>query len=263
MEALREIHTGILPQLAIVPPSGILCAHPRRARLIAENYLQRSRVLTNYRGMQVFVGEYRGHQVFSANCGIGAPAAAILVEELVLKGAKNIVRLGTNDATAETDADYGRLKLLKSTTFSLGLAIDYGFSLDDCKRPLFSSDALNSAIKSEAELSKSVEVELVDAYHLDAYYSLLRPDAFAQDHASVSQKISSKNSEGRRARDMESAALFMLANLRNLNVTTVLQTIKKHDEKREYENQNQELEIERDAIHLILNSLLRFEGGGK
>jgi uridine phosphorylase len=45
----------------------------------------------------VYNGTYKGKEMFVANTGLGGPACAFLVEELIAHGVETIVRLGTDD----------------------------------------------------------------------------------------------------------------------------------------------------------------------
>ncbi|WP_291767034.1 purine-nucleoside phosphorylase [Caldivirga sp. UBA161] len=72
----------------------IVVGDPARARQLA-SMLKDSRIINENRGFLAYTGSYNGVKITVATHGIGAPSAAIVVEELVSMGARVIVRLGT------------------------------------------------------------------------------------------------------------------------------------------------------------------------
>ena len=136
MNAIDQSQTLILNKALTIPPKGMICAHPGRTKRIAEEFFTQSVGHTDYRGFQVYTGKYKGKEVFVANTGIGAPAAAFLVEELASFGAKRILRLGSNDSSFSGF----KLKIVEETTLPIGLCDDYESSIKSIK---ISSDLLN------------------------------------------------------------------------------------------------------------------------
>jgi len=76
----------------------IAVGDPDRAAFIAEKFLENPELVNKHRGFLLYTGTYRGERVTVACHGVGAPSAAIVFEELVMLGAKIIVRLGTTGA---------------------------------------------------------------------------------------------------------------------------------------------------------------------
>ena len=97
MKNINTSHTLIINTEKDLPKFGIICAHPDRSARIAREYLTNMETHTDYRGYQVYCGIYKNQQIFVGNTGIGAPAAAFLIEELSSMGVERIVRLGSND----------------------------------------------------------------------------------------------------------------------------------------------------------------------
>lgn len=83
----------------------LLPGDPRRARYIAETFFDEPRLVTEERGLLGFTGTYEGMPVSVQTSGMGCPSASIVVEELVMLGAKTVLRVGTCGAYD------GRLKL--------------------------------------------------------------------------------------------------------------------------------------------------------
>ncbi|MDP9424741.1 MAG: DeoD-type purine-nucleoside phosphorylase [Actinomycetota bacterium] len=73
----------------------LLPGDPRRAKYIAENFFEGARLVTEERGMLGFTGTYKGNPVSVQTTGMGCPSAAIVTEELIRLGAKNLLRVGT------------------------------------------------------------------------------------------------------------------------------------------------------------------------
>src|SRR5215216_6385762 len=74
--------------------SVLLPGDPRRATYIAENFFEEAKLLTEERGMLGYTGTYKGRPVSVQATGMGCPSAAIVTEELIELGARNLVRVG-------------------------------------------------------------------------------------------------------------------------------------------------------------------------
>lgn len=78
------------------PEIALLSGDPQRAELIAKTYLQNARLLSDYRGLNSYLGYLpNGKPILSATSGMGAPSLSIVVNELVQVGIKKIIRIGT------------------------------------------------------------------------------------------------------------------------------------------------------------------------
>lgn len=83
--------------LGASPPTiALLSGDPQRARLIAQEYFQDVRLLSDNRGLNSYMGYLpNGRTVISATSGMGAPSLSIVVNELVQVGIQQIIRIGT------------------------------------------------------------------------------------------------------------------------------------------------------------------------
>jgi purine-nucleoside phosphorylase len=81
-----------------VAPIVLLPGDPGRASRVAER-LQGARRYNEFRGLLGYTGAYKGAPVSVQTTGMGAPSAAIVVEELAMLGAKLLIRIGTCGAT--------------------------------------------------------------------------------------------------------------------------------------------------------------------
>ncbi|MEA5517212.1 nucleoside phosphorylase [Nodularia sp. UHCC 0506] len=91
-------HIGFgLDDLGASPPSmALLSGDPERSRMIADNYLQDVRLLSENRGLHSYLGYLpNGCPILSATSGMGAPSLSIVVNELVQVGIRQIIRIGT------------------------------------------------------------------------------------------------------------------------------------------------------------------------
>ena len=75
--------------------SVLLPGDPRRAKYIAENFFEDAKLVTEERGMLGYTGTYKGEPVSVQATGMGCPSAAIVTEELIQLGARNLLRVGT------------------------------------------------------------------------------------------------------------------------------------------------------------------------
>src|SRR5215203_6646005 len=75
--------------------SVLLPGDPRRATYIADNFFEDARLVTEERGMLGYTGTYKGVPVSVQATGMGCPSAAIVTEELIQLGARNLLRVGT------------------------------------------------------------------------------------------------------------------------------------------------------------------------
>lgn len=75
----------------------VLCpGDPRRARYIAETFFDPGfRCVNEERGLLGFTGTFDGSPISVQTTGMGCPSAGIVFEELVMLGAKRLIRVGT------------------------------------------------------------------------------------------------------------------------------------------------------------------------
>jgi DeoD family purine-nucleoside phosphorylase len=75
----------------------VLCpGDPRRARYIADTFFDPGfRLVNEERGMLGFTGTFDGAPISVQTTGMGCPSSAIVFEELIMLGAKRLLRVGT------------------------------------------------------------------------------------------------------------------------------------------------------------------------
>jgi uridine phosphorylase len=78
------------------PKLALLSGEPERSEHIAQTYLSDARLLSNYRGLDSYVGYLPNNKpILVATSGIGAPSLSIVVNELVNVGITQFIRVGT------------------------------------------------------------------------------------------------------------------------------------------------------------------------
>ena len=78
-----------------IAESVLMPGDPRRATYIAEKFFEDAELVTEERGMLGYTGTYKGKPVSVQTTGMGCPSAAIVTEELIQLGARNLLRVGT------------------------------------------------------------------------------------------------------------------------------------------------------------------------
>ncbi|MCD6085288.1 MAG: uridine phosphorylase [Desulfurococcales archaeon] len=94
-DAGRQYHIHL--RRGDVPRYVILPGDPGRVPLIAK-YWDEFREVARHREYVTYVGRYRGVEVAATSTGIGGPATAIAIEELLRVGADTFIRVGTTGA---------------------------------------------------------------------------------------------------------------------------------------------------------------------
>lgn len=119
-------HIGFGPEdLGDVPPTlAILSGDPNRATLIAQTRLSQTRILSENRGLNSYLGFLpNGRPVLSATSGMGAPSLSIVVNELVQVGIRTIIRVGTS-GSIQDDVLPGSVVISKAALCRQGAAND-------------------------------------------------------------------------------------------------------------------------------------------
>ncbi len=88
----RQHHIDLLP--GDVGETVLLPGDVSRAEVIASHF-DDAKIIAHKRQYITYTGSYRGVKVSVTSTGIGGPALAIAVEELIHVGAKNFIRVGT------------------------------------------------------------------------------------------------------------------------------------------------------------------------
>ena len=89
-----SIHIGA--KAGDIAETVLLPGDPKRAKWIAENYLENVFCYTDIRGMLGFTGTYKGKRISIQGTGMGIPSISIYITELMKDyGVKNLIRVGS------------------------------------------------------------------------------------------------------------------------------------------------------------------------
>lgn len=122
----RLYHIGFSKDdLGSNPPTvAILSGDPDRATMIAQTKLSESKILSEHRGLNSYIGLLpNGRPVLSATSGMGAPSMSIVVNELIQVGIRTVIRVGTCGSIQEHVLP-GQVAISKSALCRQGAAND-------------------------------------------------------------------------------------------------------------------------------------------
>jgi len=85
MKGVQAMSIHIGAKLGDIAETVLLPGDPKRAKWIAENYLENPFCYTDIRGMSGFTGTYKGKKVSVQGTGMGIPSISIYITELMQK----------------------------------------------------------------------------------------------------------------------------------------------------------------------------------
>ncbi|MEM0097779.1 MAG: purine-nucleoside phosphorylase [Conexivisphaerales archaeon] len=175
----------------------LLAGDADRVRQLS-NMLKNATVVNENRGYITYTGFYRDKPVTVACHGIGAPSAAIVIEELRMLGAKVMVRLGTAGGLIK-EIKYGDVLIASGAFLPYGNIMNQ--YIGNVIPPTVPSYDLLSSLVNASKISKT-------AVYVGPVYS---GDAFYAEDSEYSSKLSKLGYIGA---EMEAGTLFALASLR-------------------------------------------------
>jgi len=96
MKGVQVMSIHIAAKIGDIAETVLLPGDPKRAKWIAENYLENSFCYTDIRGMLGFTGTYKGKRISVQGTGMGIPSISIYITELMKDyGVKNLIRIGS------------------------------------------------------------------------------------------------------------------------------------------------------------------------
>ena len=203
-------HLGIDHTLA---QHAIITGSPERVPDIVK-CLGGGRELTNRRGLLCWESSCGEQATLVVATGIGAPATAIVVEELAELGVHTIIRLGTCGAL-QKDIDPGSLVVPTGCVREEGTTQQY----IDLSFPAVPDFQLTNILMNElSNNDRSFYFGVIhckDSYYLEKPGKQLLPEVTGMHWEALRRA-------GVVATEMESSVLFILGTLRNLRTATVL-----------------------------------------
>lgn len=136
---------GEIAKIVIMP------GDPNRAALIADNFLEEYKVVSNVRGMKTYTGTYKGKEITIMPSGMGIPSMGIYSYELFkFYNVEKIIKVGTC-GTYTKDLDLGDI-LLVENVYSEST---YAYVQDKEEKHLVEANtSLNDVILRKAQESK-------------------------------------------------------------------------------------------------------------
>jgi len=106
------------------PQTVLLSGEPERSRYIARTYLQNVRLLSEYRGLNSYIGNLPdGKPILVATSGMGASSLSIVVNELMQVGIKRFIRIGTC-GSIQPHVSVGSIVVSQAALCRQGAALD-------------------------------------------------------------------------------------------------------------------------------------------
>ena len=141
---------------------------PKRAKHIAEKYLQNAVLINDVRGIQGYTGEYKGKKVSVMASGMGIPSIGIYSYELYhAYNVENIIRVGTAGGLVKD------IKL-KDIIVGTGACTDsnyaFNFGLNGVISAVASFDLLKKADETAQKLGFQDKVRFGQMFSTDVFY---------------------------------------------------------------------------------------------
>lgn len=204
----KQHHIQLLP--GDVGETVFLPGDPHRAKLIAEHF-DSAQLVAHNRQYVTYTGTYRGVRVSVTSTGIGCPALAIAVEELVKVGGKNLIRIGTC-GILQKHMEVGSIIVATAAVRGDGTSREY-FPLE--YPAVANLQVLEALLASAAARRVQPHVGIIRSH--DAFYvesALARGDYLARDKPWIESNVL--------AVENESSTLFTLSTVRGCRAGTIL-----------------------------------------
>ncbi|AEV28887.1 purine-nucleoside phosphorylase, DeoD family [Sphaerochaeta pleomorpha str. Grapes] len=171
---------------------------PLRAKLVAEKFLDQSRLVTDVRNVLGYTGLYKGKEVSVLSTGMGGPSIGIYSYELYNEyEVEAIIRIGT---CGGLQSEVGVGDLVFAMTASTDSAWAHQYNLKGTLSPCCDSSLLLSSIQTAQDRGFTFHAGMVFSSDLFSSYNALGEDSWRQ-WARL----------GALAQDMETYALYSTA----------------------------------------------------
>lgn len=219
-----------------------------RAKLIAAQF-DEAELKAHNRQYITYTGTYKGVRMSVTSTGIGCPALAIAVEELILVGAKNFIRIGTCGAL-QKHVRLGDIIIATAAVRGDGTSREY-FPLE---YPAVADFHLLEAMLAAAEENKvKPHVGIIRAH--DTFYAesiLAKGDYLKLDQPWIESGVLSTENE--------SSTLFTLATVRKCRGGTILTPVEHHLFPDETISEEEVLKAINLETHIALDAAVIFAG---
>ncbi len=144
----------------------IMPGDPVRAKLIADNYLENVKMISNVRGMNAFTGTYKGLKISVFPSGMGIPSMGIYSYELFKEyDVDKIIKVGTCGSYTK-DLDLGDLVIINAS-YSESTYAKVQDNVDDDL--IYASDFINFYLRETAE-EMGKHVTIANVHSSDVFY---------------------------------------------------------------------------------------------
>ncbi len=184
----------------------LLPGDPKRAKWIAENFLENAVCYTDIRGMLGFTGTYKGKRISVQGTGMGIPSISIYITELMKDyGVKTLIRVGSAGSYQEDVK-------IRDIVVALSTSTDSNINNRRFKgasfAPTVNFDLLSKVLKIAEE--KNIKIKAGN---------ILTSDEFYNDDPSYFKKWAEF---GVLAVEMETTALYTLASKYKAKALSIL-----------------------------------------
>ena len=184
----------------------LLPGDPKRAKWIAENFLENAVCYTDIRGMLGFTGTYKGRRISVQGTGMGIPSMSIYITELMKDyGVKTLIRVGSAGSYQEDVK-------IRDIVVALSTSTDSNINNRRFKgasfAPTVNFDLLSKVLKTAEE--KNIKIKAGN---------ILTSDEFYNDDPSYFKNWAEF---GVLAVEMETAALYTLASKYKAKALSIL-----------------------------------------
>ncbi|MHA2365631.1 MAG: nucleoside phosphorylase [Candidatus Hodarchaeales archaeon] len=201
---------------AQLPRYMVICGDPKRAKWIAEDFLNETVEIAHNREYWSFIGQYKGIEIAISSMGIGCPSTAIGLEEFGLCGVDTFIRVGTAGSLQKMP--------MGSIVNATGAIRDEGTSTQyvPLEYPAVASVDIVLGIR---EAAKQLGIKIFEGlvHSKDAFYS--EHPEYSPNSEYIKQRWKIWERGNVMATEMESSLLFVLAQLRKWRAGTVLAVI--------------------------------------
>ena len=188
-----SIHIGA--KAGDIAKTVLLPGDPKRAKWIAENYLENIFCYTDIRGMLGFTGVYKGKKVSIQGTGMGIPSILIYITELMKDyGVKNLIRVGSAGS-------YQKDVKVRDVVIAMSTSTDSNINNRRFNGANFSPTANFELFKTALKVAEEKNIKIKAG-------NVLTSDEFYNDNSDYYKKWADF---GVLAVEMETAGLYTLA----------------------------------------------------
>ncbi|MBP3635798.1 MAG: purine-nucleoside phosphorylase [Bacilli bacterium] len=221
----------------------IMSGDPLRVKKIADNYLENVKLVNKIRNIYAYTGTYKGKEITIMAHGMGMPSAGIYVYELYkFYGVEKIIRLGSCGTYVDNINLLDIILVDKSYTES-----NYAYTLNnEHVQVASSSENLNRIVEKIAK-RENINIVKGNVCTTDCF------DWYMTDLNKFLDRIPKELNIV--AAEMESFAIFYIANLLKKEAACILTVVDSHYKKQELSAEERQNSIDKMTI-LALESII-------